>query len=202
MKNILTVLFLSILLTLGGCRSALNGIMGIKDVRPVYPADLPDFSVEYNISPDALFLIDTTVFTKFLSSLPDTSRSKHDFYQPLQVMAFDSTGKKHMHLVNCSIGGFKDLDWDKYNTFDNFPLSAGNFYNSDTTIDLNKTFSFFYKGVKIPDYSTADEIVVVFLAEFLKYQSQRLIDLIKGYDEKFVNKDIRVYYVITDNLYL
>jgi hypothetical protein len=202
MKNIIEVFILFVLLALGGCHSAIKGIMGIKDVTPVYPADLPDFSISYNISPDVLYLIDTVAFKGFLSSLPDTSRLKHDFYQPLQVMAFDSSGRKYFHLVNCSIGGFKNLDWNKYESFEHFPLSTGNFYNSDTTVNLDKTFSFFYKRGSVPDYSTADEIIIVFLAEFMKGQSERLIDLIKGYDEKFVNKDIRIYYVFMDNLYL
>jgi len=194
-----------LLLAAGGCRTALKGIMGIKDVSPVYPADLPNFSIEYGISPDVLYLLDTTEFKSFLTSLPDTSKLKHDFYQPLQVMAFDSSGRKHLHLVNCSIGGFKDLDWNKYKTFDSFPLSAGKFYNSDTTIGLNRTFSFFYndsKGAKFPDYSSADEIIVVFWANFMKGQSKRLMDFINMYQNKFINKDIRIYYVVTDNLYL
>jgi hypothetical protein len=197
---------LSLVIILGGCNSALKGIMGIKDVKPIYPADLPDFSIEFNISPDALFLIDTTAFVSFLSTLPDTGNLKHDLYQPLQIMAFDSSGHKYLHLVNCSIGGFKSLKWNKYETFEHFPLSAGKFYNSDTTINLDQTLSFFYKsegiGVSTPDYSTADEIIVVFWANFMKSQSQRLLDLLNGYEKKFANKDIRVYYVVTDNLYL
>ncbi len=175
--------------------------MGIKDVRPVYPADLPDISVEYNISPDVLYLIDTTAFVDFLSALPDTGRLKHDLYQPLQVMAFDSTGHKYFHLVNCSVSGFKNLDWNKYKSFESFPLNSGGFYNSDTTIDLSQTFSFFDRNHK-PDFDDADEIIVVFWANFMLNQSQRLLDLISHYQKKFISKDILIYYVVMDNLYL
>jgi len=206
MRKPFTIFILIIAFAFVGCQSAMKGLMGIKDVKPLYTSDLPDLSIEFDISPDMFYLIDTTSFLQFLSSLPDTSQLKHDFYQPLQVMAFDSTGRKYTHIVNCSIGGFKNLDWNKYGAFDSFPLSCGKFYNSDTTVNLRRTFSFFYqqKGVGItnPDFSTADEIIVVFWVKFMKRQSQRLIDLINNYEEKFINKDIRVYYIALDNLYL
>ncbi|HAW52920.1 MAG TPA: hypothetical protein DCX54_11430 [Flavobacteriales bacterium] len=173
------------------------------------PKDLSDddilrYANKYGISQSELWKIDTTKYLPFLRSIED-SANKKDWLQPLQVKAFDSTGKKYVHFVNCYMGGFPKIKWNRFGTFDSFPLNQGGCRQPNIQVTFEEEMDYL---VAIPSTVTKmkftgfqDEIILVYWSRMMNRRSKELISYVEDYRSRNSDKDISVMYINDDNLY-
>jgi hypothetical protein len=123
--------------------------------------------------------------------------------QPLQVRAFDKTGKMVGFICNCMVGGFPNLNWGNYGRLDSVPP----FKNSmpDTVIYFEKDFkNYKNSNGETPDinkYTDSDYNIVVFYTLFMHRQTKLLVNKVKEYVARNSSLKINVIYVNAEVLY-
>jgi hypothetical protein len=184
-----------------------SALLGIKKIQKLDAKQIAAYAVRYHIPTEQSYMLDTTAYGSFVNGIHD-SHLKKDVQQPLQVKVFDGNGKMLFWLVNCYIGGFPNLKWDRYGTFDVFPPVKGSFASVNTALTLGDNARFYFMETKesmrvLPMFkvNAYDLYIIVHWAHFLDRQSKRLVRLINNYQKRFSDKRIQVIYVNDDNWY-
>jgi hypothetical protein len=184
--------------------SSCNQIFGLKEQKILNKKEITLEARKRGIPDFELVIIDVSAYKKYLEELKDTILRKHA-YQPLQVRVYDKEGKPVLVLVNCFVGGFPNLNWNKYGTFDSYP-PASVYFKPDSGSLYYKDELTLFKGINgeilNPDnFEKKDLNIIVFWSRFMNRQSKRLIQTIENYRKKYRDHQIKVTYVNDDNLY-
>jgi len=129
-------------------------------------------------------------------------RKSNDFFQPLQVRIYDSENDSMIGIiVNCKVGGFPNLTWNRYGFFDSLPPKKIIRYDSLTTFKSDKNYlrnivlkdSLYYPLTKQKRYT-----VLVYFSYYMNKQSKRLIELVRESYSKYDN--VKIEYINSDRL--
>jgi len=129
-------------------------------------------------------------------------RKSNDFFQPLQVRIYDSANDSMIGIiVNCKVGGFPNLTWNRYGFFDSLPPKKIIRYDSLTTFKSDKNYlrnivlkdSLYYPLTKQKRYT-----VLVYFSYYMNKQSKRLIELVRESYSKYDN--VKIEYINSDRL--
>ncbi|HET8963229.1 MAG TPA: hypothetical protein VFM99_04995 [Chitinophagales bacterium] len=207
-KNVIinSLVFTFVLFSASSCQPILKAFVGVNNVKQYSANEILIKSNRYHLANENLYEIRDTAYWAFIKSYEGKMLNNYytfkDLYQPLQVFSFDSTGILQFHLINCKVGGFPNLKWDRYGYFDIAPLKMPSTLLSDSTLKLN-TIKEYYLPISInQDVSNTEfnECIIVYWNYFLGRQSKRLIKKIQEYNIN-TNSNAYVYYVNTDNLF-
>jgi len=190
-----------IVLLTASCSSAILGLYGMKNAKPVQEADVLKTAQSYNIPLDDIYELKKEQLN-YLFSLDSAKFASaiHDHYQPLQILYYDSNDSLISFHPNCYIGGFPNLQWNKNGKFDVFPpISSAPL---DTILPLKKHLLFLqpYSTTKIFNRTDYDYVVVVYWSNHMGRQSKRLVEVVKNNLALAKSKKIKVIYVNNDNV--
>ena len=110
--------------TLPSCSHILLGVMGMKKPKSMTPEEILVQGEKYGIPRSESYEMDNSYFGVIATI--DTvryTRDQKNLFQPLQVLYFDAPGRLISYSVNCSVGGFPNLKWNRWGAFDHFPAS-------------------------------------------------------------------------------
>ena len=158
---------------------------------------------KYGIPRGDSYVMDSSFFSVALSL--DTIRYGKDqknLTQPLQALYFDASGRLISYSVNCSVGGFPNLKWNRYGTFDQFPAAKS--VELDTLNSVNEHLLHInpLNNAPFPDLRTYDNTVLVYWCRFMGRQSKRLVRVVQDNVRLGEEKKIMVLYVNTDNFWV
>ena len=201
--NKFAYILLGCCLTLMSCQPLFKALVGMKNPKYLTDEQIVSIGLKYGIPESKMFKLDTAIYWKAWKGIADSVKQK-DWYQPLQVKAFNSDGTSHFHLINCNIGGFPNIDWNRFATFDTYPLDIGKLNTADTALTLKHELSMLIpvQGSKSTTSANGDEIVVVYWNRMMHKQSKSLIMTVQHYEAANDSLNIAVHFVNTDNLYL
>jgi hypothetical protein len=197
-----TFLILIFVPGLTSCSSIIFGMYGMKKIKPVDEPTIEYYSEKYDIPSMDSYEIDSSYFT-FLFALDSTKYTAQikNHYQPLQVLYFDKTGQLKSFQTNCYAGGFPNLKWDRNERMRTFPpkqgapvyslLSFENQLNHLRPLSQTETIS----------AESYDYIVVVYWNRFMGRQSKRLIRFVQERSKLVTEKNVKIIYANTDNLF-
>jgi len=134
----------------------------------------------------------------------DTVRYKRDqknLFQPLQVLYFDASGILSSYSVNCSVGGFPNLRWNRCGTFDQFPAAVSVELDTMTTLNDHLLHVNPLNNAPFPDLRTYDYTVLVYWNRFSGRQSKCLVQVVKENVRLAKEKKVMVIYVNSDNFW-
>ncbi|HEY6162118.1 MAG TPA: hypothetical protein VI112_12880 [Bacteroidia bacterium] len=193
--------FFIVMLALASC----SALLGIKKTKKLDWYAMQKYAKQYHIPDSVSYALDTARYRKFVNGISNPYLKK-DVQQPLQVKVFDANGKMMFWLVNCYIGGFPNLKWDRYGTFDVFPPDKKYFKSVDTTFTLEKDQQFYFyhspqRNLQPTINKGMDLYIVVYWARFMDRHSRHLIRMINDYRQKFADRKIEVVYVNDNNWY-
>jgi hypothetical protein len=195
-------LFAALIIVFGGCK----GIYGLRPYKSLTGEEIGASALEFNIKSNEIAALDTLAYEAYLKEVKDTVLRKF-LAQPMQIKIYDSNGKKKWLLVNCEVGGFGNLKWNRYGTFNKVPPFPPliNYWRIDSLMTLEKDLGFYTKvnGERInrEDIGAGEFTIIIYWARFMGRQSKRLIEQVQSYKEKNMDKKISVLYVNVDNLY-
>ena len=134
----------------------------------------------------------------------DTTRFKRDqnnLLQPLQVFYFDALGTLISYHVNCSVGGFPNLKWNRFGSFNQFPASKS--VELDTMVYINDHLLHVnpLNNAPFPDLRNYEYTVLVYWSTFMGRQSKRLVRVVKENLRLSKDKKVMVIYVNSDNFW-
>jgi hypothetical protein len=200
---ILTFLTLTFVFGLTSCSTIFRGLYGMKKVKTVDEKTILSYSKKYNIPVTDSYELGTSYYSYLLSL--DTTRYKEQIknhYQPLQALYYDKKGDLQSFQVNCFTGGFPNLAWDRNEIMTTFPPKPQAPLDSIVPLETQlKYLKPLTQTVKLlPDNS--DYIVIVFWNKFMGRQSKRLIKVIQDNSKLAAEKNIRIVYANTDNLFV
>jgi len=160
------------------------------------------YATQYNIPTADSYELDTAYFS-YLFSL-DTTRYKEQIknhYQPLQALYYDNSGHLKSFQVNCYVGGFPNLKWDRNAIMTTFPPKQQ--ASLDSVVSLEKQLSFLrpLPNSHIMKTDKYDYIVVVYWNRFMGRQSKRLIRFVQENSNLATEKKVKIIYANTDNLF-
>ena len=177
--------------------------MGIKKPMAMTPEEIIVQGEKYGIPRGDSYVMDSSFFSVALSL--DTIRYGKDqknLTQPLQALYFDASGRLISYSVNCSVGGFPNLKWNRYGTFDQFPAAKS--VELDTLNSVNEHLLHInpLNNAPFPDLRTYDNTVLVYWCRFMGRQSKRLVRVVQDNVRLGEEKKIMVLYVNTDNFWV
>jgi hypothetical protein len=185
-----------------GCNAMFLGIMGMKDPRVMGPEQILLQGEEFGIPRNDSYEMDSSYFSVIQEM--DTTRFKRDqnnLLQPLQVFYFDALGTLISYHVNCSVGGFPNLKWNRFGSFNQFPASKSveldtMMYINDHLLHVNPL-----NNAPFPDLRNYEYTVLVYWSTFMGRQSKRLVRVVKENLRLSKDKKVMVIYVNTDNFW-
>ncbi|NBX78943.1 MAG: hypothetical protein EBQ94_00935, partial [Flavobacteriales bacterium] len=181
MKNhfYLSLLFFLIIFGLTSCSSVFTSLYGIKKIKPIDETTILKYANKYKIPVADVYEIDSTYFS-YLFSL-DTIKFKSQIknhYQPLQALYYNKTGQLLSFQVNCYVGGFPNLKWNRNETLTTFPPKQQ--APIDSIVQLGTQMNYLNPLSKTEKFSmeSYDYIVIIYWNRFMGRQSKRLIRFI------------------------
>jgi hypothetical protein len=179
----------------------LYGIVGVSEPKVLSKEEIIKAQKKFEI-PDSLSFI---LSENYLKDEKIDKVLKDKLRQPLQIRIFHKADSLIIHRVNCEIGGFPNLNWNKYGDFNDIPPVQARYARLDTVFtlrnDLKNLNRLDNNQISIKDFQDADYTMMVYWAVFMKRQSKRLIRQAREIAQKHPEKDIRIYFVNTDHLY-
>lgn len=203
-KNI-PFIFSGFLLVITSCNFAIKKVVGITDPKEINLSTIIKYSQKYNIPEESNYFIDTSLYFKDINPLIQKNKKLHsDLIQPLQVKIYDDSSMI-MFLINCNVGGFPNLQWNRYGSFSTFPPDASPFKKIDTTFSFLTDIKYYKnkegKPLDISRFMDGELNIVVFWTVFMNRQSKILIDEILQYKSRFKEKKINLAFVNVDHLF-
>jgi hypothetical protein len=196
MKFFLFIIILPVVVFFASCNVILMNVAGIKSVHKYSEKELVQLSHEYAIN-TKVYALDTG-YMNFAKQFKD-SLTKKNLLQPLQIIFFNH-GKAATHLINCTVGGFPNLKWNRYGTFDSLTNIHGPLLENELTLENLIHYIDPNPGIK-----EDKNICFVFWSNFMGRQSKNLIEYSKkrsvqdNYEVIYVNNDNFFYYWTVEN---
>jgi hypothetical protein len=175
---------------------------GMKKMKELSKDEILKQGSKYNIPENDSYELDSS-YVDFLFSLDSIKFKKEqkNHFQPLQALYYDQTGQLKSFHINCNAGGFPNLKWNRFETFDEFipkqqtPL--------DSILPLQKHLNYL---VPLNDKSTIefneyDFVVLVHWSRFMGRQSKRLIKIVQENAAQNKNYRIKIIYLNNDNIF-
>ena len=187
---------------LQSCSPILLGVMGMKRPMRMTPEEILVQGERYGIPRSDSYEMDSSYYAMIATM--DTLRYKRDqknLFQPLQVLYFDASGILSSYSVNCSVGGFPNLRWNRYGTFDQFPAAKSVELDTMTTLNDHLLHVNPLNNAPFPDLRTYDYTVLVYWNRFSGRQSKRLVRVVKDNVRLEKEKKVMVIYVNSDNFW-
>ncbi|MEN9399759.1 MAG: hypothetical protein RL632_860 [Bacteroidota bacterium] len=178
------------------------GIMGMREPKSRGPEEILALGEQYGIPRSDSYEMDSSYYS--IVEQLDTTRFKQDqknLLQPLQVLYFDASGTLISYHVNCSVGGFPNLKWNRFGDFNQFPAAKS--VELDTMTQLNNHLLHVnpLNNAPFPDLRTYDYTVLVYWTGFMGRQSKRLVRVVKKNVRLAKDKKVMVIYVNSDNFW-
>lgn len=187
-----------------GCRPLARNYMGVKKSKFLSDKQIIKWSKKFEISSIDVYKLDVQSYKKAVSSINDSIIEK-DLFQPLQLKSFNGNGEKQLHLLNCIVIGFPELDWNTYCSLDSFPMATNKAPVIHSPFSLEKEISFLIpldnSKIMLSNLSEQEEILIVYWSRSMNKRSIELINAVKEYVTWYSDHRIRVYYVNNDNYY-
>jgi len=157
---------------------------------------------KYDIPENDSYDLDSS-FVDYLFSLDSIKYKKEqkNHFQPLQALYYDKTGQLKSFHINCNAGGFPNLKWNRFGTFDEFipkqrtPL--------DSILPLQKHLDYLVplnnkSTIELNDY---DFVVLVHWSRFMGRQSKRLIKIVRENAAQNKTYKTKIIYINNDNIF-
>jgi len=157
----------------------------------------------YAIPRSESYVMDSSFFS--VVAALDTIRYGKDqknLTQPLQALYFDASGRLISYSVNCSVGGFPNLKWNRYGTFDQFPAARSVQLDTMNTLRNHLLHINPLNNAPFPDLRTYDYTVLVYWCRFMGRQCKRLVRVVQDNVRLAEGKGVMVLYVNTDNFWV
>lgn len=205
MKTRALILPTFILLFFGitSCSSIFTGMYGMKKTKIVDENTIARFAEKYNIPASNNYEIDTAYFS-YLFSL-DTTQFKEEIknhYQPLQALYYDNSGELKSFQVNCYAGGFPNLQWDRNEIMTTFPPKQQAPIDSIIPLETHLKYLKPLSQTEKIQTDNYDYIVIVHWNRFMGRQSKRLIRFVQDNRKTASDKNVKIIYANTDNLFV
>ncbi len=196
------------MLSVSSCTKMLIRAYGIKDPKPLTEQQVLQYARKSGLEKYNLYTLDTT-YEQFLDKyysiegLEDSAEImnrkllKKQLYQPLQCMLFDSRGYLMSNIVNCDVGGFPTLNWNRYNSFDQFPIQAISVV--DSTMNIEKLLPYLNTIAVGKFKDDFDYQCVIYYNEFMTRNSKKLLKLALGNIEREKKKGITINVHLVNN---
>jgi hypothetical protein len=188
--------------SLQSCSSVLFGVMDIKKPMSMTPEEILVQGEKYGIPISDSYEMDSSFFS--VATTLDTIRYKRDqknLTQPLQVLYFDKSGRLISYLVNCSVGGFPNMKWNRYGTYNQFPAAQSIELDTMNTLNDHLLHINPLNNAPFPDLRTYDYTILVYWSGFMGRQSKHLVRVVQDNVGLAVGEKVMVLYVNTDNFW-
>ncbi len=171
-----------------------NYLVGYKKIKKVEPERISSTCIKYKIEE---CLISDAFYIERIMHFYNDSLILKDLIQPLQIHYFiDSLLVSS--LVNCYIEPkyISDLDWNHNNRLSEFPPKSLVNLNKATTLEDYLSFV-----TDLPIKKSKNVVVIVWTSAFKK-KSRHLINLVTTKMKEIKEKEILIYAVNLDQVYL
>jgi len=202
-RAIIFPIFILLFFSMTSCSSIFTGLYGIKKTKTVDENTIARFAEKYNIPASDNYEIDTSYFS-YLFSL-DTTQFKEEIknhFQPLQALYYDNSGELKSFQVNCYVGGFPNLQWDRNEIMTTFPPKQQALIDSIIPLETHLKYLMPLSQTEKIQTDNYDNIVIVHWNRFMGRQSKRLIRFVQDNRELATDKNVKIIYANTDNLFV
>lgn len=199
----LTIIPLSLIImiySLQSCSSIILKSYGMKKTKELSKNQILKQGISYNIPENDSYELDSS-YVNYVLSL-DTIQFKQEqknHLQPLQALYYDQKGQLKSFHVNCYTGGFPNLKWNRFGTFDEFiPKQQAPL---DSILPLEKHLEYItpLNNNSLDKMDEYNYIVIVHWSRFMGRQSKRLIKIVQKNVAQNKTHKTKIIYLNNDN---
>lgn len=193
--SFLEFLFISISLILFSCKQFVASCYGINNEK-YQINEIKRIAHEDGLDLDLLYYVDSSYYS--LKKIDEYKFKRSG--QPLQVLVIDSSDSLINNFVNCDFQGFPNINFNKYNSFDDSLFLRTNTFNNKWTFNIKDRIPFIRKlNINNKDCSShRGDRLYVFYSNTMGRQKKRLFKIIKGISK---NRSFNIYYINLDLFY-
>jgi hypothetical protein len=129
---IILVIYLAIM------HSSCMTLIGCRNIKVLSNNDIVKLAKRFNIPEKNLYIIKSKDFAEFIETKKLSKRDKQNIEQPNQILVFDSESNNITNLIDCNIGGFPILKWNRFRGFDSIPIRQGLFFTTPVFLSKNE----------------------------------------------------------------
>lgn len=197
--------FLSLFLlicSLQSCSPIILKTFGMKKMKELSKEEILRQGRKYNIPDADAYELDSLFFT-YLFSLDSVRYKKEqkNHFQPLQALYYDNTGHLKSFHINCNAGGFPNLKWNRFGTFDQFIPKQQTPVDSILPLEKHTEFLRSLTNNSSQQFNENNYVVIVHWSRFMGRQSKRLIKIVQKNCALGVDQHVRILYVNNDNVF-
>lgn len=186
MKSVAIALSVFIVLAFSSCTKVLIRAYGIKNPKPLTEQQVLQYAHKNGLDRYNLYTLDTS-YSRFLSgqyatdgmtdsmAIFNKKTYEKQLFQMIQYLLFDKDGYLITHIVNCDVGGFPTLNWNEYNSFDQFPVST--ISDVDSTLSIAQLKPYYSPVTTIDTSSNYDYQCVIYFNKFMSRHSKKMLRL-------------------------
>lgn len=195
--KLIIILFFS--LTHTSCMS----ILGVRQVKKLSNKEIIKLAKRFNIPEDNLYIVKSKDFRDFTKIKASLKKDRENIEQPNQIIVFDNEYNNITNIINCNVGGFPILKWNRFKGLDSIPIKQGYFYTTPIYLSKNELDNLIIPigDKQIP--TTPQFYYYIFWSRILFRNSKKMIKLINKNNQiaKMQNISIEIKYIFSDSIY-
>ncbi len=181
------------------CTGIMKGIYGVKKPISSFSELRTTIQNEEILSKYPNAYIDSNYMNYVSRTLRADSQKMNNAFQPMQALYFNQNKGLVSYHINCAIGGFPNLNWNKGNYFENYPPKTRVDVNAIQEYDsIVKFLHPVFPADSLSFSQPSSPVTFVFWNHMLFKQSKNLIKLV---GENAKNQNVKVVLVNTDIMY-
>jgi hypothetical protein len=174
-------------------------IIGLRNANEKYTRNINKTCNRYKIPISDNYILDTAKYNYIQSKYINENSN---YQQPLQIIVFDKNKTKITSLINCNVGGFPFLKWNRFNNFNQVPINQGKFTFSENKITKDEIDNCISSNLKKVPQADFDFYYYIFWSRTTHRNTIRLIKMMKENLKTSGSLNVKVHYVFVDKLYL
>ncbi len=105
-------------------------ILGFRNEKTLTNEQIAKLAKRFHIPQNRLYKVNSLKYKEIINSKVLTKKDKQNIEQPNQILVYNTEMTNVTNLINCNIGGFPILKWNRFNGLDSIPIRQGYFYTT------------------------------------------------------------------------
>lgn len=114
------------------------GILGFRNQKTLSKEKIVKLSKRFKVPVNNLFMVEPSFYNEIVKNKNLSKKDKQNLEQPNQILVFDKDKNNVTNLIDCNIGGFPILKWNRFKGMDSIPIKQGFFYTTPVFLSKNE----------------------------------------------------------------
>lgn len=195
-----------IILLLSTTLSSCFTVIGMRNEKEISVPRIQKLAKRFQVPINDLYRVKAVKYDSLITLKNITGKDKDNIEQPNQIIVFDNKEQNLAYLINCNIGGFPYLKWNRFGGMDSLPIRQCKFYDLPVKLslaELNSIIEPMNQSASSQIDNDVDYYYYIFWSRILFRNSKKMIKTVNQnlIQAKKNNINIKVFYIFSDTMF-